>query len=380
MYYIFRAKGLKGINNFEMIVKPLTLLLGRSWKRKSLILRSFWLTLRTLNPLYVSLFSTERARDEEDYVKSAERMVETLGPEVISDFPSSLIDKGSLAAKIMVETSTAYSEIVLDPEGIGIRINISDEGLKMFIKTSEENLRSKVGIKAKALEIFDPLLLGYERVLLGRLLKVPELLPRFMMIVNEQRRVIETALRRASKVEDYWLKRLMESLELRSLWEEGVVTDEEENIDLSKTYCPIASVLPIALPLLLPSPKTIVIENPELCLHPERILRLAQLIAAKVKEHNKFLLISTDSDYFLYKINNLALLYLRGNYVSREEESLALDPNIISVYRLKEDGSLNSVQFARGFNEDEFLAPSEEIYLERTQILREIELGPQRFC
>ncbi len=381
MYYVVRTNGLKHIGRSEIIIKPLTVLLGKSWKSKSMIIRTLWLALRTLNPLYVSLFSGVRARNEEDYLRSAERMINTVGPEIIKGFPISIIDKESLTARIMVEANDVYSEVVVDPEGASLRLNISNKMLDTFINATERNIGSRVWLRSNLLELFDPLLLGYERILLGNLINtLGEALGFSHRIINEQRYVIEALLQEHSKIQDEWLKKLLNSLELNSLWKGGVIdSNYNEMLSWNNISCPVASILSLSLSLLTYFPKVLLVESPELCLHPEQVLRLVQFTVVKVKEYNKFMILSTNSDYFLFKINNLILLYLRGNYVSYNEEAQALDPNIVAVYSIKGKDLIESVSLNRGFNEDEFRGVSEEIYRERTRILREIELGSQRF-
>ncbi|MFV0312593.1 MAG: AAA family ATPase [Dysgonomonas sp.] len=101
---------------------------------------------------------------------------------------------------------------------------------------------------------------------------------------------------------------------------------------------------------------SILFEEPEAHLHPQMQMKVAELIAAMVNEGTHFQ-ITTHSDYFIRRINDLINLYNLKNKISKEEftkfckeykfdEDIILPPQLIGAYLLEkqENGSVKIKQ------------------------------------
>jgi predicted ATPase len=135
----------------------------------------------------------------------------------------------------------------------------------------------------------------------------------------------------------------------------------------------------ILLPLLALASKRhtlVIIEEPEAHLHPKAQRSLAKLIARAINT-DKYVLITTHSDYILSQIENLIKLSAKSGGDIRRlgfDPLDAIDPEDVSVYlfRLERDRSKVFVEEIpvthEGIPQDEFAKIAEEILEERSRI------------
>jgi predicted ATPase len=135
----------------------------------------------------------------------------------------------------------------------------------------------------------------------------------------------------------------------------------------------------ILLPLLALASKRhtlVIIEEPEAHLHPKAQRSLAKLIARAINT-DKYVLITTHSDYILSQIENLIKLSAKSGGDIRRlgfDPLDAIDPEDVSVYlfRLERDRSKVFVEEIpvthEGIPQDEFAKIVEEILEERSRI------------
>lgn len=93
---------------------------------------------------------------------------------------------------------------------------------------------------------------------------------------------------------------------------------------------------------------TLIIDEPELNLHPDNQIKMAELIARLVNSKIR-VMITTHSDYLVREINNrikLHSLFKKDKNKAMSYVDLGIDiidPNIVSIYNISEDGFLSSV-------------------------------------
>ena len=128
----------------------------------------------------------------------------------------------------------------------------------------------------------------------------------------------------------------------------------------------------LALLLSLPgAPLYVLVEEPEAHLHPRAVVKLAELIA-KAVNGGKRVVISTHSDFLLYKLNNLLM-----RSKAEKEGDAALSPDDVAVYLVKwvEDGSVVERLHVDegGLHEEEFLEVTRELFEEESRLLDAVQ-------
>jgi len=162
--------------------------------------------------------------------------------------------------------------------------------------------------------------------------------------------------------------------------EEGVYTIHiktwsGKRLRLPQAPSGIREVLTVALALSSRgSPHVVVVEEPEAHLHPRAQGALARLIA-KAVNRGKYVILTTHSDYMLYRLNDLIALS-RFPEKARElgfAEDEVLRPESVAAYLVKAEGDRAVVERLdvgpEGFSEDEFTSVAVELAEERARIL-----------
>jgi len=162
--------------------------------------------------------------------------------------------------------------------------------------------------------------------------------------------------------------------------EEGVYTIHiktwsGKRLRLPQAPSGIREVLTVALALSSRgSPRVVVVEEPEAHLHPRAQGALARLIA-KAVNGGKYVILTTHSDYMLYRLNDLIALS-RSSERARAlgfAEDEVLRPESVAAYLIKAEGNKAVVERLEvgpeGFPEDEFTSVAVELAEERARIL-----------
>ncbi len=383
--YSFTVKDLLDLKEHEFQIKPLTILIGNDDFTKNVLLRLFWLLLKITNPVYVALFSKGKARDEEDYVSSAEYMIKDISKELFNIPLYKLIKEESVSTKIMLEGESFYVGLVIDPSGFSLRLKVPDEILKTFlrvaggIRAGDPRALLEMSKIPRSVETLDPLFLPAERSCIHQYMKVSYAALTTNKLFNEIITLIEVlAHDTLEKDITSWLREEAKQLNIRSLEPSSLTFRNFKELSWLSAGCKVSSLYPFLIALASEIPKTVVLEYPELCLHPKEIVAVAKLVSIYLNVLGKRIIVSSNSDYFLSEINNLTLMFIRGNYIDLYEKTIALDPDKVSVYRVswdRDETAVEKIPFERGFNENEFLEVLEDIYRRRTQLLRDMELG-----
>jgi len=167
---------------------------------------------------------------------------------------------------------------------------------------------------------------------------------------------------------------------VESAFEEGVYTLHiktwsGKRLRLPQAPSGIREVLTVALALSSRgSPHVVVVEEPEAHLHPRAQGALARLIA-KAVNRGKYVVLTTHSDYMLYRLNDLIALS-RSPERARDlgfTDDEVLRPESVAAYLVKAEGGKAVVERLEvgpeGFPEDEFASVAMELAEERARIL-----------
>jgi energy-coupling factor transporter ATP-binding protein EcfA2 len=144
----------------------------------------------------------------------------------------------------------------------------------------------------------------------------------------------------------------------------------------------VTETAPLVLALANPAIDYLMIEEPEMCLHPGLQKEMARALIRTVHSGTP-VLASTHSDIILQHVNNIVRL---KNHPERErimkdlgyDEEDLLDPKDVQVYQFKSNGARSSVKEITFDPEDGFFAPTfidalSDLLDETTKILREEE-------
>lgn len=145
-------------------------------------------------------------------------------------------------------------------------------------------------------------------------------------------------------------------------------------LPLSQAPSGIREALPIALSLSSPGSSTVFIEEPEVHLHPKAQKLMAKMIARAVNSE-KYIFITTHSDYLLSSISNLISLSSHPDKAKelgfKDNEILGKDK--VVAYLIKSEGDHSKVDQIEitdeGIMESEFTKVAEELLDERGNIL-----------
>jgi len=162
--------------------------------------------------------------------------------------------------------------------------------------------------------------------------------------------------------------------------EEGVYTIHiktwsGKRLRLPQAPSGIREVLTVAIALSSRGPPhVVIIEEPEAHLHPRAQGALARLIA-KAVNRGKHVVLTTHSDYMLYRLNDLIALSRspeRARALGFAEDEV-LRPESVAAYLVKAEGDRAVVEKLdvgpEGFSEDEFASVAVELAEERARIL-----------
>jgi len=164
------------------------------------------------------------------------------------------------------------------------------------------------------------------------------------------------------------------------VFEEGVYTIHiktwsGKRLRLPQAPSGIREVLTVALALSSRGPpRVVIIEEPEAHLHPRAQGALARLIA-KAVNGGKYVVLTTHSDYMLYRLNDLIALSRspEGARTLGFSEDEVLRPESVAAYLVKAEGGKAVVERLdvgpEGFPEDEFTSVAAELAEERARIL-----------
>lgn len=128
-------------------------------------------------------------------------------------------------------------------------------------------------------------------------------------------------------------------------------TKDGAGMPLTAAASSIKELAPFTMMLYRFSPEgiSILFEEPEAHLHPERQVKVADLIACSVNKGCQ-MQVTTHSDYFIKRINNLMKLYLLKERMSAEtfskflkdydiEEDCLIDPSNVGAFLLRRSGN-----------------------------------------
>jgi len=164
---------------------------------------------------------------------------------------------------------------------------------------------------------------------------------------------------------------------------------DEHEISIARTSSMIAELAPLNLYLKYGKIKrgdTIIIEEPEAHLHPDKLAKLAKLIAQLINQLDLTIIITTHSDVLLAKLSNLTSL---SGLPSKELEKLGykeeetIKPKDVAVYNFHKEKDHIIIEPIKvtyeGIPDDTFRKIIEELYEETMNIYYRIqELKTQR--
>jgi hypothetical protein len=143
----------------------------------------------------------------------------------------------------------------------------------------------------------------------------------------------------------------------------------------------VREILPVVLALLMEElgPINVFIEEPEAHLHPRAQMLFARVIARAIN-NDKYVFITTHSDYLISALNNLIVLSRLPIDKRKElgyEYDEVLSPDSVATYLIKIEGDKALVEKLQvtedGIPEDEFGRIAEELLGERGKIYEALE-------
>lgn len=161
---------------------------------------------------------------------------------------------------------------------------------------------------------------------------------------------------------------ITEELGFRGLRIDGnairVVMWDGTELPIENSPAGIRSVVPVLLALNSRRFRTVLIEEPEIHLHPRAQRTIARHITNAVKA-GKYVILTTYSDYLLYSFGNIIGFY-------RKNKERGIDPKAVSAYLFKRSGKNTAVSELEideyGIQEDEFAKVADEMLDERSMI------------
>ena len=148
-----------------------------------------------------------------------------------------------------------------------------------------------------------------------------------------------------------------------------VKTSSGRRIELAYAPPSIKEVIAVVLALSSDDFRLIFVEEPEAHLHPSAQRLMARVIAEAVNS-GKTVVTSTNSDYLIGEFNNLialsALEDVRKKLGYRDVEILR--PEMVAVYIVKSDGTVQRLEVDNDIPEDEFAKVAEEVLEIRNEL------------
>ncbi|MEL9990210.1 MAG: AAA family ATPase [Thermoproteus sp.] len=419
----FRAVGLGPFDEFEIRLRPLTVLIGKNSVGKSLAMTAMWLlaSARPEGPLADDNFVRKFAerRDETtlrdliihaayNYLKAIAEGVYKASREITALRGSRLEITGATGRKLEIEVAEKEALIRRDDiTPIFAQVEVIKDGSKFRVSygySIDITTESLVDVVA-GVTLFVHLVYHLELYPWHGLYLPPFTAPHFLV---DGRSGLIRAARPWARLElgfvdiEYLRSYYMLSEEARSLKPSEVFQGFLKELGVEKVEAVVESGYVrlyvelwngVKMPIerapsgireaLLPAialeawPNVLFIEEPEAHLHPAAIVKFAELLAHSVNRGDRWVVLSTHSDFLLSKLDNLVKASILDKDKLRKlglSETSVLPREKIAVYLVKADRERKRSTVEElpvdeeGISEYEFSKVSEELLNESSDI------------